>query len=246
MEGLKSLMRKLLHILRRENSEGTPYWEDFIYDSDDEAATVATALRSIGAENRVNAGAGREPFRPVAWEHSCLQKRCGACAMVINKVPVLACDTRLGDIRSEKVTLQPLGKFPVIEDLLVDRSVMMENLKNLSVWLESEAKVASQQMAFEASRCLQCGLCLEVCPNFAPGMAFGGMGAMVPIARLIMEAPDEMRRSLAKNYKKGVYSGCGKSLACRDICPAGIDIENLLVKSNAAAVWGRWKNREKE
>ncbi len=239
-------MRKLLHILRRENAKSAPYWEDFIYESDDEEATVATALRALRADHRADAGMKGEPFRPVAWDHSCLQKRCGACAMVINHVPALACNTWLKDLPGERVTLEPLKKFPVIEDLLVDRRIMMKNLKHLSAWLEGEAKIASLQMAYEASRCLQCGLCLEVCPNFASGMSFGGMGAMVPMARLIAETPDEMRRSLAKNYRKGIYSGCGKSLACRDICPAEIDIENLLVKSNAAAVWGRWKSREKE
>ncbi len=243
MEGYRSLMRKLLHILRRENALSQPYWEDFLYESSDEAATVATALFAIRAENRVNP---EGEFRPVAWEHSCLQKRCGACAMVINKVPALACNTQLKDLSSERVTLEPLRKFPVIEDLLVDRTVMMENLKSLSAWLEGEAKVASQTMAFEASRCLQCGLCLEVCPNFAAGLTFGGMAAMVPMARLISESPDQMRRILSKNYKKGVYNGCGKSLACRDICPAEIDIEHLLIKSNAAAVWGRWRAREEK
>ncbi len=226
-----------------------PYWEDFIYEYEDEAATVATALRAIREKDRVSADQSHqgdnEEFREVAWERSCLQKRCGACAMVINGVPALACDTPLETLPGEKVTLEPLRKFPVVEDLIVDRTVMMENLKRLSVWLESEAKIVSQDMAFEASRCLQCGLCLEVCPNFASGLSFGGMAAMVPIARLISEAPDQMRRTVAKNYKKGVYNGCGKSLACRDICPAEIDIENLLVKSNAAAVWGRWRSREK-
>ncbi len=242
-------MRKLLHILRRKDAMSQPYWEDFIYESEDEADTVATALRAIREKDRVSADQSQqgdaEVFREVAWERSCLQKRCGACAMVINGVPALACDTPLESLPGEKITLEPLRKFPVVEDLIVDRTVMMENLKRLSVWLESEAKIVSQDMAFEASRCLQCGLCLEVCPNFASGLSFGGMAAMVPIARLISEAPDQMRRTVAKNYKKGVYNGCGKSLACRDICPAEIDIEKLLVKSNAAAVWGRWRSREK-
>jgi len=232
-------MRKLLHILRRESAGSAPYWEDFLYESQDEAATVATALQSIGAENRVDSGSGA--FRPVAWESSCLQRRCGACAMVINSHPAMACDTRLRDLAGERVTLEPLGKFPVVEDLIVDRTVMMENLKRLSVWLSEKADPGAEDMAFEASRCLQCGLCLEVCPNFAPGLGFGGMAAMNPIARLIANSPQQMRKSLAKNYMRGVYSGCGKSLACRDICPAEIDMEKLLARSNAAAVWGRWK-----
>jgi succinate dehydrogenase / fumarate reductase iron-sulfur subunit len=160
--------------------------------------------------------------------------------MVINGKPALACDTFLKEIPGEKITLEPLRKFPVVEDLVVDRSIMMENLKALSVWLNEDAQLHSEEMAFEASVCLQCGLCLEVCPNFAQGGSFGGMAAMNPLAHLIANSPREGRKAVAKSYRRGVFNGCGKSLACRNICPAGIRIEGLLVKSNAAAVWGRW------
>lgn len=240
-------MKKILHILRRKSAEDKPYWEAFCFETEDAGATVATALSSLQGTDRIRFAAGeeggsasREPFRPVMWENSCLQKKCGACAMVINGVPALACDTRLSAIPTEIIRLEPLRKFPVIEDLLVDRSVMMRNLKELSVWLEQDAQTGSQDMAFEASRCLQCGLCLEICPNFAPEGSFAGMAAMAPLSRLIARLPKEQRKKTGRAYRKGVYSGCGKSLACRDVCPAGIQIDELLVRSNAAAVWGRW------
>ena len=245
-------MRKRLHVLRRERAQNNCYWEDFIYETKDEAATVATALRSLQKENRVNADPS-VPFRPVAWEHSCLQKRCGACAMVINGAARLACDTPLSSLPGETVTLEPLRKFPVVEDLLVDRSVMMQELKELTVWLESEAGEGCEEMAFEASLCLQCGLCLEVCPNFAAGETFGGMAAMAPLSRLIAQLSKEDRKRIASAYERGVFSGCGKSLSCSRVCPAGIRTEEMLVRSNAAAVWKRWrslrgrkKNRKKE
>ena len=234
-------MKKILHILRRESAQARPYWEDFYFETQDAGATVATALSSLHAENRISP-AQDSGFRPVLWEHSCLQKRCGACSMIIDGVPALACDTRLSQLKGDTVRLEPLRKFPVVADLLVDRSVMMENLKDLAVWLEAEAGAGSEDMAFEASRCLQCGLCLEICPNFAAGGSFSGMAAMAPLSRLIARLPEEQRKQTARNYKKGVYSGCGKSLACRDVCPAEIKIDELLVKSNAAAVWNRWNS----
>ena len=42
-----------------------------------------------------------------------------------------------------------------------------------------------------------------------------------------------------QQYRASYYEGCGKSLACQDICPAGIPVEELLVRSNAAAIWKR-------
>ena len=213
-------MKKVLHIRRQKAGSNDAYWEDFIYEYK-EADTVATALMTL----------------PVVWEHSCLQKRCGACAVVINGIPRLACDTRLSSLKGERVVIEPLRKFPVVEDLLVDRSSMMDKLREMELWLNDDAVPDGEKMAFEASKCLQCGLCLEVCPNFYVGGKFGGMAAMAPTARLLNKAPEGQQTELSKTYDKNIYEGCAKSLACRNICPAQIDIENLLVRSAAASVW---------
>ena len=63
------------------------------------------------------------------------------------------------------------------------------------------------------------------------------MSAAAAASRLLEQLPPSERRELEKAYSRHFYSGCGKSLACRDICPAGIDTESLMVNSNAAAVW---------
>ena len=131
-------MKKILHILRRKNAEAKPYWEDFTYETTDEGATVATALAST----------------PVVWEHSCLQRRCGACAMVINKTPALACNTRLSEISTDVIRLEPLRKFPVIEDLLVDRSVMMRGRVQRE-WHLRQRDVCSAAFAWRYVRTLQ-------------------------------------------------------------------------------------------
>jgi succinate dehydrogenase / fumarate reductase iron-sulfur subunit len=234
-------MRYVLEVLRRKHADDKPYWQSFVYETDSEQATVASALRELNERDElIDAdGAAAEPIR---WDISCLQKKCGACAMVIDGVPRMACDTRLATLRHQRVRLEPLRKFPVVADLLVDRSVLMQNLTEAGAWLDGDAVLADRRwsIAYEASRCLQCGLCIEVCPNFSVQGAFGGMAAMVPLARLLSEVPPEQRKRLASTYRESVYGGCGKSLACRSVCPANIDIDNLLSRSNAAAVWHRW------
>ena len=50
----------------------------------------------------------------------------------------------------------------------------------------------------------------------------------------------EERRKL---YNKYIFEGCGKSLACRNICPAGLDIDRLLARSNAVSLWKRLVRR---
>ena len=115
-------MKKTLKILRRRSPEDKPYFESFVYEAEDEGATVATALMEISSRT------------DLMWEHSCLQKKCGACAMVINGRPVLACDTRLSDCKGETVVVEPLKKFPLVKDLLVDRSAVTERLNALRVY----------------------------------------------------------------------------------------------------------------
>ena len=234
-------MKKILKILRRKSGEDEPYYESFEYEYSDEGATAATALMEISRRSGL------------MWEHSCLQKKCGACAMVIDGKPVLACDTRLSDLRGETVTVEPLRKFPVVRDLLVDRTAMSERLKAMQVYpvavkepvsstaaakdrREIRREEREDETAFEASRCIQCGLCLEVCPNYYREGSFAGMAGMAPLARLLAKNEDPGNR---KTYLRAVYEGCGKSLACRDVCPAGIDMDRLLSRSNKRALFGK-------
>ena len=226
--------------IKRQNSfEAEAFYQTILRDCDAET-NIATLLREINAEKVLDIDG--DPVGEIAWECSCLQKKCGACAMRINGVPRLACDTKIGDLKSKTVTLEPLKKFPAVRDLIVDRSVLRENLIALHNWLESEATKSRKtvDLAYDASRCIQCGCCLEVCPNFTAGESFFGAAAFVPASRILSQLPKGKKYELAREYGKHIYNGCGKSLSCHDICPVGIDVEHKLSNSNAVAVWKRF------
>lgn len=226
--------------IKRQNSfEAEAFYQTILRDCDAET-NIATLLREINAEEILDIDG--IPVGEIAWECSCLQKKCGACAMRINGMPRLACDTKIGDLKSKTVTLEPLKKFPVVRDLIVDRSVLRENLIALHNWLESEATKSRKtvDLAYDASRCIQCGCCLEVCPNFTAGESFFGAAAFVPASRILSQLPNGKKNDLVQEYGKHIYNGCGKSLSCHDICPVGIDVEHKLSNSNAVAVWKRF------
>lgn len=222
-------MKILFEITRQKSAHKNPYVQRITLESDD--TTVAQALDIMNT--------GELADDPISWDCSCKQKKCGACAMLINGRPRLACDTKLSEFPKGKITLAPLKKFPVVHDLSVDRSVMFENLKALGSWLEGGAENDVTGISYDASRCLQCGCCLEVCPNFYAGGEFFGTAALASASRLIAEAPVDEKKRLHSAYNEHFYKGCGKSLSCKNICPAGLDTEQLLVNSNAAAVWKR-------
>lgn len=232
-------MKITVRIKRQNSFEAEAFYQTILCDCDAET-NIATLLREINAEEVLDIEG--IPVGEIAWECSCLQKKCGACAMRINGVPRLACDTKIGDLKSKTVTLEPLKKFPVVRDLIVDRSVLRENLIALHNWLESEATKSRKtvDLAYDASRCIQCGCCLEVCPNFTAGESFFGAAAFVPASRILSQLPNGKKNDLVQEYGKHIYNGCGKSLSCHDICPVGIDVEHKLSNSNAVAVWKRF------
>lgn len=232
-------MKITVRIKRQNSFEAEAFYQTILCDCDAET-NIATLLREINAEEVLDIEG--IPVGEIAWECSCLQKKCGACAMRINGVPRLACDTKIGDLKSKTVTLEPLKKFPVVRDLIVDRSVLRENLIALHNWLESEATKSRKtvDLAYDASRCIQCGCCLEVCPNFTAGESFFGAAAFVPASRILSQLPKGKKNDLVQEYGKHIYNGCGKSLSCHDICPVGIDVEHKLSNSNAVAVWKRF------
>lgn len=236
------MIDKLIEVTRCAGPGQPVYQQVFAYQSEDEGATVATALRELNERDPLLDVEGN-PADPIRWECGCLQRKCGACAMVINGTPRAACDVRLTQLHGKRVTLAPLRKFALVADLVVDRRPVYERLAELGAWFTGTVELPQGRrsvLAYEASRCLQCGCCLEVCPNFSTEGAFGGMATMVPIARLLAEAGEGDRERLAKRYREAVFAGCGKSLACRNVCPAGIDIAHLMARSNAAAIWRRW------
>ena len=233
-------MNYTIRVKRQADKGAAPFWQDFDIAAEG-ALSIAAVLTTINERAELTDASGNRA-EPIAWERSCQVKKCGACAMRINGLPRLACSTFLNDLDGQTVTLEPLSKFPVVRDLIVDRSVVFDKIKQIQLWLESDARMAEKthEIRYQSARCLMCGCCLEVCPNFDAGKNFTGAISPVNAFRIFNEERDAShRRAMAKAYRKRYFEGCGKSLSCHNICPAEIPVEELMVRSNAAAVWGR-------
>ena len=76
-------MRKKMKILRYDKSEKRAFWQTFLYETEDKEATVAKALNDLNQKKILKDIEGNIA-KPIQWECSCLQKKCGACAMLIN------------------------------------------------------------------------------------------------------------------------------------------------------------------
>lgn len=215
-------------VKRQKSQKETPYVQRFTYNGDG-ALTVADWLNEV---NQTEAKRDR-----IVWECGCLEKKCGACAMRINGIPALACSVFLKDVRKRgKIVLEPLQKFPLVKDLMVDRSTMFQTLREMKIWLEEKSESDfswDRNLQYQAGQCLQCGCCLEVCPNFLSGGKFAGASAMIEAYRAIEQnVRDEYKEEMIKEYRGRFFSYCGQSLSCQAVCPQKLPLDEIQARTN--------------
>ena len=81
------------------------------------------------------------------------------------------------------------------------------------------------------AKCLKCGLCLEVCPNYHRGSDFFG-AVFANESYLIVGQSKEGSPRMVKEYKKHFGAGCSKALSCQTVCPVGIETLTSILRMN--------------
>lgn len=232
-----------LRVRRQENPQAKPYWEEFKIPYKPNM-NVISALMEV-QKNPVNAQG--EKTTPVVWECNCLEEVCGACTMLINGVPRQACSALIDQLE-QPVELRPLSKFPLIRDLMVDRSIMFENLKKVKAWIPIDGtydlgpgpKLAAktQEWAYELSRCMTCGCCMEACPQVNSKSKFIGPAAISQVRLFNTHPTGEMNKEerLEAIMGDGGITDCGNSQNCVRVCPKQIPLTTSIADMNKETV----------
>ncbi|MCM3739922.1 succinate dehydrogenase iron-sulfur subunit [Oceanobacillus luteolus] len=228
-------------ITRQDSPDSKPYEETF-HVPYRKNMNVISALMEI-QKNPVTAD-GKETT-PVAWEMSCLEEVCGACSMVINGTPRQSC-AALVDQLEQPIRLEPMSTFPVVRDLIVDRERMFDALKQVKAWIPLDGThdlgpgprmpENKRQWAYELSKCMTCGVCLEACPNVNDKSDFIGPAALSQ-ARLFNSHPTGAMHAserLEGLMGEGGIAGCGNSQNCVQVCPKGIPLTTSIAAMNRA------------
>jgi succinate dehydrogenase / fumarate reductase iron-sulfur subunit len=195
----------------------------------------------------LNEGLVAKGEEPVAFDHDCREGICGMCSMYINGEAhgpdrgVTTCQLHMRMFKDgDTITIEPFraAAFPVIKDLVVDRSAF-DRIQHAGGYISVNTSGNTQDAnaipiakdaadtAMDAATCIGCGACVASCKN-SSAMLF--VGAKVSQYALLpqgqVEAADRVKNMVAQMDLEG-FGNCTNTGACEVECPKGISLDNI-------------------
>jgi succinate dehydrogenase / fumarate reductase, iron-sulfur subunit len=203
----------------------------------------ASILEMLDILNQTLAKKGEDP---IAFDHDCREGICGSCGLMVNGRAhgphhgVATCELRMRVFRDgEHIVVEPwrAKPFPVIKDLVVDRTAMdriMQAGGFISVKTGGApdanaipiAKAAADE-AMDAAACIGCGACVAACKN-ASAMLF--VSAKVSQLALLPQGHAERKarvESMIAQMDAEGFGGCSNTYACEAECPKKISVSHI-------------------
>lgn len=173
----------------------------------------------------------------VSYRWSCRMGICGSCGMIVNGIPMLACQTQILQLNSRLIELKPLTNFPIIKDLATDFTPLFEKHRSIRPFIER--KDIKEQMKptreylqtpeellqyLQFAYCIKCGLCNAACPTMATDPDFLGPQALSQTYRYIADSRNENLKDKIESIDNshGLWR-CHFAGTCSLVCPRGLD-----------------------
>ena len=194
----------------------------------------------------------------IAFDSDCREGICGSCGLVINGVPhgpnrgATTCQLHMRSFRDgDEITIEPwrAKAFPVIKDLVVDRSAM-DRIIAAGGYVSINAGGAPdgntipipkdvQESAMDSAACIQCGACVAVCKNASAHLF---TAAKVSHLSLLPQGQPERWRRVVRMLDQADAEGfgnCSNEGECEAVCPKDIPISNIarMYREYYKALW---------
>jgi len=213
---------------------------------DYDAKGVSPDMSFLEMLDVVNEDIIKKGDQPIAFDHDCREGICGMCSLYINGKPhgplngVTTCQLHMRSFQDgETVVIEPwrAKAFPVVKDLVVDRSAF-DRIQQAGGFVSvgtggvpdanaiAIPKVVADE-AFDAATCIGCGACVAACKN-ASAMLF--VSAKVSQLALLpqgqVERKTRVENMVAQMDEEG-FGSCTNTGACEAECPKGISLSNI-------------------
>lgn len=226
-----------LKIWRQKNTNDSGHFEDFTLDEVNEHMSFLEMLDVLN-ENLIKDGE-----EPVEFDYDCREGICGSCNLVINgrahgpKEKTAACQLHMRNYKDgDTIVIEPprAAAFPVIKDLVVDRSAFDRIIEaggyvSVKTGAAPEANLIpiSQEKSnesFDFATCIGCGACVAACPNSSASLFTGAKLAHLNL--LPQGQPEREKRTIAmvEQMEAEGFGDCSNHGECEAVCPVGISI----------------------
>ncbi len=187
-----------------------------------------------------------EGKEPIAFDHDCREGICGMCSMVINGRPhgpwkeTTTCQLHMREYKDgDTIVVEPwrANAFPVLKDLMVDRSSFDRIIQaggyvsvNTGNAVDGNALPIEKEKAdesFAAAACIGCGACVAACKN-SSAMLF--LSAKVSHLSLLPQGEPEKKNrvvNMVAQMDKEGFGSCTNTYSCEAECPKGISVANI-------------------
>jgi succinate dehydrogenase / fumarate reductase, iron-sulfur subunit len=231
-------MNLKLRVWRQKNSDTPGKFVEYA------ATEVSPDMSFLEMLDVVNEGLTREGEDPIAFDHDCREGICGMCSLVINGKahgPLQATTTCQLHMRffqdGDTVTIEPwrASPFPIIKDLVVDRSafdriIEVGGFVSVSTGGTPDGNAIpvpkeNADLAMDAAQCIACGACVAACKN-ASAMLF--VAAKVSHLGLLPQGQAERDRrvlSMVKQMDEEGFGNCSVTGSCEAVCPKEISLD---------------------
>ena len=234
-------MKLTLKIWRQKNSESKGGIVN--YDIDD----ISPDMSFLEMLDVLNADLISKDEEPVSFDHDCREGICGSCSLFINGQAhgpdrrITTCQLHMRKFKDgDTIFIEPFRAkaFPVIKDLVVDRSAfdrIQQSGGYISVNTSGNTQDANSipinkddaDTAFDAATCIGCGACVATCKN-SSAMLF--VGAKVSQYSLLPQGKTEASRrvmNMVNQMDLEGFGNCSNTGACEVECPKGISLDNI-------------------
>ena len=170
----------------------------------------------------------------LTFRRSCRSGICGSCAMTINGVNNLACETQVLRLGGSTITVEPMRGYPVIKDLVVSLDPLVRGLLAVKPWLITHSAPSSDQERLQSPEerekidglyeCILCGSCTSSCPSFWADKEYIGPHAALKAYRFIADSRDEgsAEHLRALDDRHGLWR-CHTIFNCVEACPKDLN-----------------------